>query len=437
VAVGIYLSLLALPILVRVVARHRVGAWKLAVAGFTVFLMLLATARSIRLAFATSLAAAFLLQPWRGWRGTLAVAGVVVVAATGYELLKNDIAQPPVPAAAVVSASPAFFASDGLDEFSGGRRVTGGAGGRAARVLGRPGTHIEIPALSGLTPGRVYAIVFRVRSDGAATTSGALGNTAGIGWGVDFWTVGPFARWQKVRQTLRATAPVERLVLSYDLGKGPLRIDMLSLAPAGRARLDPVTPAPAARGPVSDDPVGRASSTIPSPMAIGQTSTRAATDATGNAENQDWRLAFWKELLRRTAHQPLFGAGFGKPANFVWRGTVYDARVGDAANPFDVTPPHNSFVNMLYRLGAFGFVPFLALVILGLAGAVRCRRAVDEEWGMRIIGVAACFVFTIVIACFNGALEGPYMSVFFWTLLGLLFVIPRVIVSRPGRNPAP
>jgi hypothetical protein len=39
-----------------------------------------------------------------------------------------------------------------------------------------------------------------------------------------------------------------------------------------------------------------------------------------------------------------------------------------------------------------------------------------------------------VTASFNVALEGPYMSVFFWTLLGLLFVMPRTL-AQPSADP--
>ena len=54
-------------------------------------------------------------------------------------------------------------------------------------------------------------------------------------------------------------------------------------------------------------------------------------------------------MLEKTAHDPVFGVGFGRPTNFVWRGMIYYARTGDKTNSQDVTGPHNSFVNMLFR----------------------------------------------------------------------------------------
>src|SRR5205807_1612836 len=82
-----------------------------------------------------------------------------------------------------------------------------------------------------------------------------------------------------------------------------------------------------------------------------------AVAAVGGDPNTRWRLAYWKELLRRTAHEPAFGVGFGKPAAFTWHGVLYDARVPRGGDEFNVTDPHNSFVDILYRTGLVGFVP--------------------------------------------------------------------------------
>jgi hypothetical protein len=149
----------------------------------------------------------------------------------------------------------------------------------------------------------------------------------------------------------------------------------------------------------------------------------------GNDANISWRLAYWKELVRRTEHEPLLGVGFGTPARFVWRGIVYDARTGSPGDEWDVTPPHNSFINVLYRMGLVGIIPLLALVVVA---AIRARRRwpVDAERRRDLIGIVACFVFAAVVASFNVALEGPYMSMFFWTLLGLIFVLPARLEGR-------
>jgi hypothetical protein len=50
--------------------------------------------------------------------------------------------------------------------------------------------------------------------------------------------------------------------------------------------------------------------------------------------------------------------------------------------------------------------------------------------------LASVFAFIVVVASFNVALEGPYMGTFFWTVLGLLLVVPRhwPLVETSGKG---
>ena len=151
-----------------------------------------------------------------------------------------------------------------------------------------------------------------------------------------------------------------------------------------------------------------------------------------SGENASWRLAIWRYMVRQTLKEPFFGVGFGKPATFVWNGTRYDPRVGDTSNKFDVVAPHNSFVNLLYRTGLFGFLGLLAILAvaarrvwraLHVAGARRFDRAV-------LVGCVAAFVFSAVIASFNVALEAPFLALIFWLYLALLLVLPGLLDSK-------
>jgi hypothetical protein len=143
--------------------------------------------------------------------------------------------------------------------------------------------------------------------------------------------------------------------------------------------------------------------------------------------NSAWRLAYWKYMVEETAKQPLLGAGFGKPAAFVWQGTPYDTRAGTPGDPFDVIGPHNSFVNTLYRTGVFGLLAIAVLV--GLAGfrlisGIRRSTGVDRA---TFIWLLAALAATIVVASFTVALEGPYMGIYFWGLLGLGLLATRYL----------
>jgi O-antigen ligase len=152
----------------------------------------------------------------------------------------------------------------------------------------------------------------------------------------------------------------------------------------------------------------------------------------GSSANVGWRLAYWRYVLRSMRSNPVLGVGFGKPAAFHWNGIAYDRRRGDPTDPHDVSPPHNSFVNLLFRMGLLGLLPLLALIAAAawrFASALRAGSlsAFDRA---TLVGLAAIFVFIAVIASFNVALEGPFMGIFFWTVLGLLLLLPRYATER-------
>jgi len=172
----------------------------------------------------------------------------------------------------------------------------------------------------------------------------------------------------------------------------------------------------------------------PLPLAADFESTFGGSDASG--ANVSWRLAIWRHMLGKTLHDPALGVGFGHPTNFHWNGVVYDARVGDTSNSFDVVAPHNSFVNLLYRTGLLGFLALIALVAVAALRLVRALRSSLSplERGL-LIGSAAIFVFTVVMSSFNVSLEAPYMALFFWLFLGLLLTLPSLFRSPPGGEP--
>ena len=174
--------------------------------------------------------------------------------------------------------------------------------------------------------------------------------------------------------------------------------------------------------------------TPPGPGALPLASDLKNTFAgdTISGQNASWRLAIWRYMVRQTLKEPFFGVGFGKPTNFVWNGTRYDARVGDTSNPFDVVAPHNSFVNLLYRTGLVGFLGLLAILAVA---AIRVWRALHASGASQfdravLLGCVGAFVFSAVIASFNVALEAPFLALIFWLYLALLLVLPGMLGSQ-------
>jgi exopolysaccharide biosynthesis polyprenyl glycosylphosphotransferase len=150
------------------------------------------------------------------------------------------------------------------------------------------------------------------------------------------------------------------------------------------------------------------------------------TSPSGMNANVRWRIAYWKFVIEQSAERPLLGTGFGHAANFRWSNILYDARVGDAADPNDVTPPHNSFLNVLFRTGLLGLLPLVSLVGVAIWRTLRSlRRPLSVERRALLVGFVSLFAFVLVIANFNVALEGPYMGMFFWTILAVLLLAPR------------
>lgn len=106
---------------------------------------------------------------------------------------------------------------------------------------------------------------------------------------------------------------------------------------------------------------------------------------------------------------------------------LYDSRAGDPADPHDVTPPHNSFLNVLYRMGVIALLAVVALVVIAAWRLLPvARRARGEDRAVAIWLLAAVAI-TSIVANLSVALEGPFMGIFFWTALGLALLVPRLL----------
>jgi hypothetical protein len=316
---------------------------------------------------------------------------------------------------------PNESARDGLSAFTGGTRVGGGSvTGRRAREIVPHGSAPDMEAfVTRLLPGKRYTVSYYVSPATATPAKGRVGDTSGLGWGFTTWEAKPELGWQKLQRSLLATKETERLVFILDTGAPRVRIDAIRV-------LGPLAPA---SGAASEQQTTTAKPRAGVIVAF-QDSFSGHETGTGFNGNQRWRLAFWKYQLTETAKQPVFGVGFGRPSAFRWEDTVYDARTGDPNDPNDVTGPHNSFVDLVYRTGVFGLLAFGALVGIAIVRVGRrMRSGVGAEERATLVGLLALFAFAVVVASFNVALEGPYMSVFFWTILALLLILP-VLATR-------
>jgi hypothetical protein len=146
---------------------------------------------------------------------------------------------------------------------------------------------------------------------------------------------------------------------------------------------------------------------------LGQLVARAESINDPNEPNAKYRREFWWTLIRASAHEPVFGAGFDPyPAEFVPKKTTKGDR--DYA-------PHNSFIALAYRIGPLFLSAVAALLALVVFQGFRRARESDDPLRRAILSaLSAIVVFNAVFAAFNVVLELPYMAVPFWTAVGLL-----------------
>jgi O-antigen ligase len=350
---------------------------------------------------------------------------------------------------------------DGDTSFVGGTIVgSTAAHGRYSRMLLKD-EKLEITALNGLQPGRRYPVVFAVKPLGGKPAGGYVGDPTGLHWGQAYWRTTRSGKWQYFRRTLTATRPSEDLAFVAQSGGSRVLFDVLGVGsglkiPAswhfrGSAPSQPAGPPPPpppiaqpkpppAAAPVNPPPAGPAPTipTIKSENALTHKFSSVFGGSSSSARNVQWRLAIWGFMLRKTAHDPVFGVGFGRPTNFRWRGTVYDARNISTSDPTYSTPPHNSFVNLLFRTGALGLLSLLALVGVALVRVWRVLTSPLRPFDRAmVIGSTAAFVMAAGTACFSVALEGPYMGMVFWIFLGLMLILPKLLAgSEPGEKAA-
>jgi hypothetical protein len=160
---------------------------------------------------------------------------------------------------------------------------------------------------------------------------------------------------------------------------------------------------------------------------------QATFDATKSVSevNNIWRLLVWRRMsLDWIENAPFFGAGVGK-AWFYPALYHTNFHYGDPREGLD---PHNSYLNILYRYGLFGFALFATIVgcvKLDLWRALKANAAGDAL----LEGLILAATFTATFALFTVSLEGPSYSLPFWVSLGLLYGRARQILA-PKTTPA-
>ncbi len=129
------------------------------------------------------------------------------------------------------------------------------------------------------------------------------------------------------------------------------------------------------------------------------------------------RLLLRTAAMRDFAEYP-YGIGFGSPIF----GAHSRELIGD---PEIYHALHNSYLSVLRRMGIPGFIALMVLIGYGLLRGYRAMRTDDAAAEKDKLAVSALLAFMAPLLFANAhvVLEGPFLGIPFWALLGALFAL--------------
>jgi hypothetical protein len=135
-----------------------------------------------------------------------------------------------------------------------------------------------------------------------------------------------------------------------------------------------------------------------------------------------WRLKVWKATWRVGMASPVLGDGFSRV--LVYDDSIAIDRVRGFADNSGITPPHNEFLTIFYKMGFLGLALFLWINGFVFVQGVKALRLCEQ--GMRrvcLIGALGGLVVWHAMAQFFDVIDSPPTNIFLWMLLGLVLVL--------------
>jgi hypothetical protein len=143
-------------------------------------------------------------------------------------------------------------------------------------------------------------------------------------------------------------------------------------------------------------------------------------EGTGHKGTGQWRLIWWRNIIRETAFGPYFWTGRGFGVNLA----VADGPFGSVPSEEDVAlrSPHNGSMTVLARMGVPGLLIWLALNVVFafrlLRAQRRAARSGSQFWSSLNLWILACWLATFTNLSFDVYLEGPQGGIWFWSIIG-------------------
>ena len=137
-------------------------------------------------------------------------------------------------------------------------------------------------------------------------------------------------------------------------------------------------------------------------------------------DNIIWRSKVWSQTIEFTSGSYLFGKGFGRyPAYDVW-----GHQPRSAFTDSNITPAHNYFLTIFYKLGFFGLALFLFINIYIFYYTIRYLKNSNSEFiKLVLVGALGALVFWHAMAMFFDVIDSPPTSIFLWIFNGLILAM--------------
>lgn len=151
-----------------------------------------------------------------------------------------------------------------------------------------------------------------------------------------------------------------------------------------------------------------------------------------NVNNIDWRLGIWKQTLKFGLGSPLIGRGFGiYPEYKIW---YSDYKISQPCPPrkgiyldSGITPAHNHFLTIFFKLGILGLAVFLFLNFYVFVYALNYIKKCNLNFVKNLlIALLGAFVFWHTLAFLFDIIDSPPTTIFLWIIMGLIFAAVEI-----------
>lgn len=179
---------------------------------------------------------------------------------------------------------------------------------------------------------------------------------------------------------------------------------------------------------------GNERATGPKQLIEGLKSVVGASETSNFEATKEFRLRWWATIQDYTLRGPYFWTGKGFGVNIALEDGYKQWVTADSV----LRSPHNVNMTYLARSGVPGLVLWLATLATWFAmlfhSLLWARRRGEEHWARIFVWIACYGLGMFVDACFDVALEGPMLGIWFWCIFGFGIGASMIFRSSLGRS---